>query len=192
MRRPFRSPLALAVAAPLLLGPTLASCGAEPPTWQVVAVYTDPALPGDLPLDAAGKANVQVKQRGDTLDFTGTTPCSSLTGQATVGGAAGPAAAGPDAAGPVAAGPDADAPDAATSLALTSITFDAPDDTCVGGARHTHEQLTELLQPGATFEVRSLSDTERLLITTPTAPATPAGTSADVLVDPPSIRLMRL
>ncbi|MCP1388438.1 hypothetical protein M5J20_09630 [Corynebacterium sp. TA-R-1] len=177
MRRPFRSPLALAVAAPLLLGPTLASCGAEPPTWQVVAVYTDPALPGDLPLDAAGKANVQVKQRGDTLDFTGTTPCATLTGQATVGGATGPAA---------------DAPDAATSLALTSITFDAPGDTCVGGARHTHDQLTELLQPGATFEVRSLSDTERLLITTPTAPATPAGTSADVLVDPPSIRLMRL
>ena len=58
---------ALALAFPLLL----VACGAPAgDTWQVVAVYTDPSLPGDLPPDAAGRAAVTVT--GDAFEgFTG-------------------------------------------------------------------------------------------------------------------------
>lgn len=64
------------LAAVLTTALALASCAAPTPTWQVMAIYTDPALPGALPRDAAGKANVAV--RGDTL--RGTTPCAQVEG----------------------------------------------------------------------------------------------------------------
>jgi len=64
---------ALALAFPLLL----VACGAPAgDTWQVVAVYTDPSLPGDLPPDAAGRAAVTVT--GDA--FEGFTGCALVSG----------------------------------------------------------------------------------------------------------------
>lgn len=66
----------LAVIAALSCG--LSGCGGffGPGTWQVVGVYTDASLPGELPADAAGKANFQI--RGNTI--RGTTPCAAVEG----------------------------------------------------------------------------------------------------------------
>lgn len=64
---------AVALALPL----ALAACGAPSgDTWQVVAVYTDPSLPGDLPPEAAGRAAVTVS--GD--EFEGFTGCAPFSG----------------------------------------------------------------------------------------------------------------
>ncbi|QYH19251.1 hypothetical protein JKI95_08635 [Corynebacterium aquatimens] len=130
-----------------------------------MAVYTNPGVPGDLPLDAAGKANVQVNDN----QFEGTTPCAQVSGQLSREDA--PSG-------------DSASPTDLPTVTLTSVDLAAPDDTCIGGARYTHDQLASLLVPGATFSVRELSDTERLLVTVPDAAAPQ--------LDPPSIRLMRL
>ncbi|OFP35204.1 hypothetical protein [Corynebacterium sp. HMSC071B10] len=59
--------LALALALPL------AACS-DAPTWQVVAVHTDPAEPGALLADAAGLANFHIS---DT-ELDGNTACADL------------------------------------------------------------------------------------------------------------------
>ena len=59
--------LALALALPL------AACS-DAPTWQVVAVHTDPAAPGALLADAAGLANFHIS---DT-ELDGNTACADL------------------------------------------------------------------------------------------------------------------
>ena len=64
--KPVRA-LVLALALPL------AACGGDP-TWQVVAVHTDPAVPGALLADAAGLANFHISER--KLD--GSTACADL------------------------------------------------------------------------------------------------------------------
>nr|VDG64059.1 Uncharacterised protein [Streptococcus thermophilus] len=50
-----------AVAVSIAAAATLAGCSAPThplagTTWEIVAVYTDPDVPGDVPLDAAGRA----------------------------------------------------------------------------------------------------------------------------------------
>lgn len=67
----------LAVAAALLPF-TLAGC-ASGQTWQVVGLYTDPALPGDLPADVAGAVNFDVRDSR----FAGETGCAAISGEFT-------------------------------------------------------------------------------------------------------------
>lgn len=62
----------------LVLLPALALVGcASTQTWQVVAVYTAPDLPGDVPADAAGRVNFAV----DGTTFTGSTGCADVAGE---------------------------------------------------------------------------------------------------------------
>lgn len=62
-------------AAAMIFPLALAGC-AGGQTWQVVGVYTDPELPGDLPADAAGAVNFGV--RGS--HFKGSTGCADVSG----------------------------------------------------------------------------------------------------------------
>ncbi|OIR45852.1 hypothetical protein [Corynebacterium sp. NML130628] len=54
----------------------LAACAPAPPVWQVVAVYTSPDTPGDLP----DRANVSI----DGSKLTGSTGCGKVEGEVTV------------------------------------------------------------------------------------------------------------
>ncbi|WP_245945737.1 hypothetical protein [Corynebacterium senegalense] len=74
------------------LGAVCAGCsgGAAPqdetgltgPTWQIVALYTDPATPGELPADAAGKASLAFGDRS----MTGQTGCAAVKATTTTEG----------------------------------------------------------------------------------------------------------
>lgn len=132
-------------------------------TWQVVGVYTDAFLPGELPADAAGKANFQT--RGKTV--RGTTPCAAVEGT-------------------IEKDPEKDPEKSSDDdrVTLTAITIEELQDpgACVGGSRHVHDQLTQLLTPGAQFRVLRPSDGERLLVST----------ADEQRADPPSIRVMLL
>lgn len=68
-----------AVLACVLL---LAGCAAPSQTWEVVAVYTDPAVPGDVPPSAAGSAVVVFGEES----LTARTGCAPLQAGATVDG----------------------------------------------------------------------------------------------------------
>lgn len=153
--------VAVHVAALVACACGLGGCGglAGSGTWQVVGVYTDAFLPGELPADAAGKANFQI--RGKTV--RGTTPCVAVEGTIEKGSEN---------------DPDDD------RVTLTAITIEEPQDpgACVGGSRHVHDQLTQLLTPGAQFRVLRPSDGERLLVST----------ADEQRADPPSIRAMLL
>lgn len=52
------------------------------PTWQIVGVYTDPNLPGDLPGDAAGTASLTFGARS----MKGQTSCAPLRATITAEG----------------------------------------------------------------------------------------------------------
>lgn len=54
----------------------LAACSPAPPVWQVVAVYTAPDTPGDVP----DRANVSI----DGSKLTGSTGCDKVEGDVTV------------------------------------------------------------------------------------------------------------
>lgn len=147
----------LAVIVALSCG--LSGCGGffSPGTWQVVGVYTDASLPGELPADAAGKANFQI--RGNTI--RGTTPCAAVEGTL-----------------------EKDTQNDADQVTLHTVTLEPPQEpgACAGGSRHVHDQLTQLLTPGAQFRIIRPSETERLLISAADEPR----------ADPPSIRVMLL
>lgn len=155
MRRMFALPLALALP--------LAACGSEP-SWQVVAVHTDPGEPGALLDDAAGLVNFTISP----TELTGDTSCAPISVAITTD----------DDGGEGGSEGDSDGGDGST------FTVDSVDvgnaDGCEGGARHVHEQLTSILVPGAQFETEEFGDAELLWTST-----------ADELY-PPSIRLMRL
>lgn len=54
----------------------LVACAPAPPVWQVVAVYTSPDTPGDLP----DRANVSI----DGSKLTGSSGCGKVEGEVTV------------------------------------------------------------------------------------------------------------
>ncbi|MDY5785287.1 hypothetical protein [Corynebacterium sp.] len=122
--------------------------GLAGPTWQVVAIYTDPDQPGALPPDAAGRAALTF----GSSSMNGSTGCAPVRSAISASG---------------------------DRLRLDEVEIDIPD-TCVGGARHVHDTLTELLAPGSEFAVRRFGDTEAVL------------TRVGDEIDPPSIRVMSL
>lgn len=137
MRRMFALPLALAL--------TLAACGSEP-SWQVVAVHTDPGEPGALLDDAAGLVNFTISP----TELTGDTSCAPISVAITTDddGDEG----------------DSDGGDGST---FTVDSVDVGDaGSCEGGARHVHEQLTSILVPGAQFETEEFGDAELLWTST--------------------------
>ncbi|AWB84635.1 hypothetical protein [Corynebacterium liangguodongii] len=132
-----RAPIALALAASLAL-PGCGSDAQDSPligqTWQVVAVHTDPLWPGELPADAAGKAELRVS--GSSLRAT--TGCAPLRARVERG--------------------DQD-PD---RLTLHEVEL-GEVGACDGGSRHVHDQLTGLLTEGAQFDVRMFGEREATL-----------------------------
>lgn len=150
---------AVQLAVIIALSCGLSGCGGffGTSTWQIVGVYTDASLPGELPADAAGKANFQI--RGNTI--RGTTPCAAVEGSL-----------------------DTNTKNDSDQVTLHTVTVEQPPepDACVGGSRHVHDQLTQLLTPGAQFRIIRPSETERLLVSMADEPR----------ADPPSIRVMLL
>ena len=102
---------------------TLTACAAQDDIWQVVAIYTDPAVPGDLPPDAHGTANFTVS--GSKV--RGTTPCARVAAEVN----------------------QQDEQLTIESIEMHPRT----DVDCVGGKLRTHEQLSALLTPGSLFNV---------------------------------------
>lgn len=146
------------LSAALLLPAALTSCSeAQFPTWQVVAIYAEPDLPGSLPADAAGTVNFHLTDTRDTPYFAGTTPCADITGTI-------------------------DPIDEQQLNTIGTIEFGAitDDASCIGGARHTHNQLVELLKPGTAFELSKPSKEELRVVLSPDS------------INPPSIWLRRL
>lgn len=114
-------PRALSALAAAALA--LSACASQEDIWQVVAIYTDPAVPGDLPPDAHGTANFSITD-GTVRGFT---PCARVTAQVN----------------------QHDEQLTITSIEMQPRT----DTDCTGGKRRTHEQLSALLAPGSLFHV---------------------------------------
>lgn len=129
-----------ALAAVLLAG-GLVACGTPEPTvlgstWQVTDVWVTPGDPSAVPL-------------GGTLVFgevslTGSTGCAPIQGTVTFTR-------------------DGETVQAADAEAVTvdRLEIDAPAAGCP--AARTHQLLTTMLQPGATFDLRQDTDTELVL-----------------------------
>ncbi|GAA1167000.1 hypothetical protein CGLAUT_10420 [Corynebacterium glaucum] len=146
------------LAAALCFPAAVTACSsAQQETWQVVAIYAEPDLPGNLPADAAGTVNVRLTDTKDTPTFAGTTPCAEVTGTLSQN-------------------------DDEQVTAIDTVEFGAitNDDSCIGGARHTHNQLAELLKPGTAIAMAKPSEEELRVVLSPDA------------VNPPSIWLRRL
>lgn len=108
-------------------------------------------------LPADAAGAANFRLRGDHL--RGATPCATVDARASLEGA---------------------------NLTLESVELGPTDDTCTGGARHTHDQLAQLLTPGASFQIHETGPTERLLVL-----HTGGGDGTEGL-NPPSVRVMSL
>lgn len=140
------------LSAACLLPAALTACSSEQhDTWQVVAIYAEPYLPGGLPTDAAGAVNFHLTDEQATPTFAGTTPCAEVTGTLHQN--------------------DDEQVTAIDTVEFGTIT---DDDSCVGGARHTHNQLVELLKPGTKVALSKPSEEELRVVFSPDAVNTPS------------------
>ncbi|MDO5454791.1 MAG: hypothetical protein Q4F37_07345 [Corynebacterium sp.] len=161
-----------AVAALLSLCATaLTACGGDPdeplpepvsvagPMWQVTDIYTTPGEPSSVPPGAAGAVGL-IFGSGSA---TGSTGCAPIQARVEYSADGKPATV-----------DDADA-----------VTFDIVDlgpveGECAGSDAWTHGHMTELIVPGAQFDMSMTTPTELVLRV------------RDEAVDPPSIRLVAL
>lgn len=136
------------IAGVLFLAAGAAGCGASDapstlrgPAWQVVAIYTDPEVPGELPAAAAGTAHLAF----GGASITGTTGCAALQGSVEFS----------DEGESVSA-------DRASQVRITGISYDKQGD-CTGELLYTHEQLQAILSPGATLDIQHVGPREVVL-----------------------------
>lgn len=137
---------------------TLGAAACSPP--QTWQVVGISTDPG-LPssLPADAAGAANFRLRGDRLK--GATPCATVDAKASLDDA---------------------------TLTLESVELGPTDDACTGGARHTHDQLAQLLTPGASFQIRETGPTERLLVLSTDNDDTDNAAS----LNPPSVRVMSL
>ncbi|AJE34054.1 hypothetical protein B842_11035 [Corynebacterium humireducens NBRC 106098 = DSM 45392] len=121
----------------LAAGALLVACAPDPTadvagsSWQVTDIWTTPGEPSALPPQSAGLARLAFGEQS----LSGHTGCAPIQGTVTFTRAGEPART-----------EDAD------TLRIDHIEGDTAADDCP--ALHTHEQLRELLAPGAEFDLR--------------------------------------
>lgn len=118
----------------ILLALALSACSVEPrvadTSWQVTDIWTTPGDPSALPPQAAGRAWLAFGEQS----LTGHTGCVPLQGTVTF-----------------TAGEEASLAEDAETLRIDRLEIEPAAADCP--ARWAHEQLTDLLVPGASFDV---------------------------------------
>lgn len=115
----------------------LSACSAEPTaevtgtSWLVTDIWTEPGEPSALPPEAAGRARLAFGEHS----MTGHTGCAPMQGTVSF----------------TRAGTDTDVQNAHT-FTVERLEVEEPTADCPSAA--VHAQLTELIEPGAVFDVR--------------------------------------
>lgn len=129
----------------VLAGSVLTACAEPSPSvigslWQVTNIWTAPGAPSALPPGDAGHANLIFGE----ISITGSTGCSAIQGAVTFTSEEQPSAA-----------VDAD------TVTFDIVEIDPPAADCA----HfwTHEQMTDLITPGTSFDIRQDSEAELTL-----------------------------
>jgi hypothetical protein len=129
------------------------------PMWQVTDIYTTPGEPSSVPPGAAGSVGLTF----GSGSATGSTGCAPI--QARV---------------EYSAGGESATVDEADAVTFDIVDLGPVDAECSGSDAWSHGHMTELIVPGAEFDMSMTAPTELVL------------TVRDEAVDPPSIRLVAL
>lgn len=129
------------------------------PMWQVTDIYTAPGEPSSVPPGAAGSVGL-IFGSGSA---TGSTGCAPIQARVEYSADGEPATV-----------------DEADAVTFDIVDLGPVDGECSGSDAWSHGHLTELIVPGAEFDMSLTTPTELVL------------TAREEAVDPPSIRLVAL